>query len=152
MSRTPYGLAPAEKLPIDWSLVVWLGVSDVAYMMVHWWDTELRQHYELPILQHYHHSLQRRGVENYAWEQLYIDYRLCAVQSIYVATEWCVDAREAQAMRWVWLPQLQKALQAYVDLQCERLWVPVVRGDFLGKVLIAGVVFPREREKICIQP
>jgi len=111
-----------DRQPFDWSLLVWLGVSDVAYMMVHWWDTDLRRHYELPILRHYHHSLQRLGVESYSWEQLCLDYRLCAVQSIYVATEWCVDEREAQSMRWVWLPQLQKALQAYVDLHCDGLW------------------------------
>lgn len=111
-----------DRQPFDWSLVVWLGVSDVAYMMVHWWDTELRRQYEMPILRHYHSSLQRQGVENYSWEQLFWDYRLCAVQSIYVATEWCSDASATHKMRWVWLPQLQKALQAYADLHCDRLW------------------------------
>lgn len=53
-------------------------------MMMHWWETELRQQWEFPILREYH-ALIRYGVSGYEWEQLLNDYKLAAVQSIYVA-------------------------------------------------------------------
>ena len=81
-----------DRQPFDWSLTTWLGVSDVAYMMVHWWDTTLRRRWERPILHHYHDALTRRGVSGYPWEQLERDYRLCAAQSVYVAVEWLETA------------------------------------------------------------
>jgi hypothetical protein len=44
------------------------------------------------------------------------------VQSLYVAAAWCADERDRAAMRWVWLPQLKKALAAFTDLGCAELW------------------------------
>lgn len=111
-----------DRQPFDWSLTTWLGVADVAYLMVHWWDTELRRRFELPTLRHYHEGLLRGGVGDYPWPQLVRDYKLCAVQSIYVAVEWCVSEEDRDGMRWVWLPQLEKAMAAFVDLGCADLW------------------------------
>ncbi len=51
-----------DRQPFDWSLTTWLGASDIAYMIVHRWDTELRRELELPVLRHYHAALERRGV------------------------------------------------------------------------------------------
>ncbi len=112
-----------DRQPFEWSLTTWLGVSDVAYMMVHWWDTDLRRQWELPILRQYHQSLMQYGVAGYTWEQLVRDYKLTAVQSIYVATEWSVLEEDRTTMQWVWLPQLHKAMAAFFDLDCETLWV-----------------------------
>lgn len=39
-----------DRQPFDWSLTVWLGVSDLAYAIVHWWPTEQRRAYEAPRL------------------------------------------------------------------------------------------------------
>jgi hypothetical protein len=39
-----------DRQPFDWSLTTWLGVGDIAYVMVHWWESELRREWELPIL------------------------------------------------------------------------------------------------------
>ena len=111
-----------DRQPFDWSLTVWLAVSDLAYMMVHWWDTDLRRQWERPILQHYHGQLTRRGIGGYSWEQLLLDYRLAAVQSVYVAVEWCVLESDRTKMRWLWEPQLQKAMTAFFDLRCADLW------------------------------
>jgi thiamine kinase-like enzyme len=105
-----------DRQPFDWSLTTWLGVNDIAYMIVHWWPTELRRQWEFLILRAYHTSLDQRGVRGYSWERLVDDYRLTAVQSLYVATEWCVLEADRTSMRWVWFPQLQKALAAYFDL------------------------------------
>ena len=111
-----------DRQPFDWSLTTWLGVSDVAYMMVHWWETERRRKLEIPVLKAYHTSLLRSGVTGYGWGELLGDYRLCAIQSLYVATEWCVAEEDRAKMKWVWLPQLKKAMAAYFDLRCDTLW------------------------------
>ena len=107
-----------DRQPFDWSLTVWLGVADVAYLMVHWWPTDLRRRLEMGVLQRYHDGLLRRGVAAYPWDRLVSDYRLCAVQSIYVAVEWCVLEEDRTTMRWVWLPQLKRSLAAFTDLGC----------------------------------
>jgi hypothetical protein len=111
-----------DRQPFDWSLTAWLGVSDLAYMMVHWWDSELRRAWELPILRHYHQQLMRRDIVGYTWDQLLRDYRLAAVQSVYVAVEWCVLEEDRTAKRWIWEPKLQKAMTAFFDLRCADLW------------------------------
>jgi thiamine kinase-like enzyme len=110
-----------DRQPFDWSLTIWLGVSDLAYMMVHWWESEIRREWEKPLVEHYQRQLTGLGVRNYTFEQCWRDYRLCAMQSLYVASAWCVDAAERQAYRWVWLPQLRKTMAACIDLQCMEL-------------------------------
>lgn len=108
-----------DRQPFDWSLTCWLGVSDLAYMMVHWWHPERRRMLEKPLLQRYLNKLHELGIRDYSWEQLWDDYRLCAMQSFYVAVEWC---RENPAeMAWIWYPQLQNTLTAFDDLACVEL-------------------------------
>jgi thiamine kinase-like enzyme len=110
-----------DRQPFEWSLTTWLGVSDLSYMMVHWWETDLRRKWEWSILRQYHESLSSHGVSGYSWEQLVFDYKLCAIQSIYVATAWCVEEEDRVKMKWVWLPQLQLSMAAYFDLHCDEL-------------------------------
>lgn len=110
-----------DRQPFDWSLTTWYGVADLAYAMVHWWPIELRRLCEQPVLRRYHMELHKRGVEGYAWEQLWNDYRLMAMLSLYVAVEWCVLPEDRERMRWVWFPKLEKALTAFNDLQCGEL-------------------------------
>lgn len=74
------------------------------------------------MLRHYWQSLQQRGITGYSWEQLSYDYKLAAVQSIYVAVAWCVDEQDRTKMSWVWRPQLEKAMTAFFDLDCASLW------------------------------
>jgi hypothetical protein len=64
----------------------------------------------------------RRGVTDYSWSQLVTDYKLCAVQSVYVATEWCSVPEDVKRMRWLWEKQLERALTAFFDLECSSLW------------------------------
>ena len=107
-----------DRQLFPWSLSVWAGVSDLAYMMVHWWDTAVRRQLEGPLLKRYHEQLEHRGVRDYSFTKVWSDYRLSAMQSLYVAAGWCVDEKERQAYRWVWWPQLQKTLAACDDLDC----------------------------------
>lgn len=110
-----------DRQPFNWSLTSWLGVYDLAYAVVLDWDTELRRKHETSILQRYHETLLRNGVEGYSWQRLWDDYRLCAAMGVYIAVEYC---RGGINKRWqsYWLPMLQWALTACDDLQCSELW------------------------------
>jgi thiamine kinase-like enzyme len=111
-----------DRQPFRWSLTTWLAVSDIAYMMVHWWDINDRRSLEDSVLREYHRHLVQRGVTDYNWVQLVHDYRLCAVQSLYVPILRCVLKESCEKMKWVWWPQLQKAMTAFFDLRCSELW------------------------------
>ena len=110
-----------DRQPFDWSLTTWLGVYDLAYIIGLDWEVETRRHLELPVLRHYHHCLLQHGVENYVWEQLFDDYRLCAAMGVYIATEYCRSAVGARLVT-IWLPMLKRALIACDDLECDALW------------------------------
>jgi hypothetical protein len=109
-----------DRQPFDWSLTTWLGVYDLAYAIVLDWDVEARRRWEQPILRHYHETLLRRGVQNYSWEQLWDDYRLCVAMGVYIAVEYCRGGINEE-MQWVWLSMLQRALTAVDDLDVLQL-------------------------------
>jgi hypothetical protein len=115
------GIYLIDHQPFDWSLTIWLGVSDVAYWMVHWWDSEMRRQWERPLLEHYHQQLCLLGIHDYTFHQLWDDYRLCAMQSLYVATSWCVNPTERKEAKGLWWSQLQKTMAACIDLKCIEL-------------------------------
>lgn len=110
-----------DRQPFDWSLTTWLGVYDLAYAMILYWDVETRRRLELPVLEQYHDLLAENGVQGYSWDRLWDDYRLSAAMGVYVATEWC---RGGVNERWteVWLTMLQRSLTAIDDLDCSQLW------------------------------
>ncbi len=110
-----------DRQPFNWSLTTWLGVYDIAYAIVLDWEVETRRQCEIPILKRYHEQLIKNGVTNYAWQQLYNDYRLCAAMCVYIATEYC---RGGINERWVhvWLQMLKNALTTCDDLECNKLW------------------------------
>lgn len=110
-----------DRQPFDWSLTTWLGVYDVTYALVLDWDTETRRQWEMPVLQHYHATLLQHGVQNYAWEQLLDDYRLCVAMGVYIATEYCRGGVIDRLTQY-WLPMLQRSLTACDDLDCQALW------------------------------
>lgn len=109
-----------DRQPFDWSLTTWLGVYDLSCAIVHRWEPALRRRWEQPILRHYLACLHARGIDDYTWDQLYADYRLCAAMSVYVAVEWCRGGLN-QETRPYWLPMLQKAMTALDDLECALL-------------------------------
>lgn len=104
-----------DRQPFNWSLTTWLGVYDLAYVMVLDWEPENRRRFEIPVLRHYHQNLLQNGVADYSWERLYNDYRLCAAMGVYIATEYCRGGVN-QDLVPVWLPMLQRALTACDDL------------------------------------
>jgi thiamine kinase-like enzyme len=110
-----------DRQPFDWSLTTWLGAYDLSYAIVHWWETETRRNFEQAMLRRYHECLVAQGVDDYSFDQLYADYRLAAVMSVYVATEWCRRGIREDLVKY-WRPMLHKSMQAFDDLECRALW------------------------------
>lgn len=111
-----------DRQPFDWSLQVWLGVSDLAYLTCCFWPVEARRSFESLLVRCYVDALARRGVEDYGVERAWSDYRLCAVQALCVAVQWCIEEADRQRMRWLWMVQLDRAFSAFRDLRCDELW------------------------------
>ncbi len=105
-----------DRQPFDWSLTTWLAVSDLAYAMVLWWEPALRREHEVEVLKTYYASLLAKGLTGYSWEQLWRDYRLCAMQCIYIPFEWCLLESDRKNMDWVWKPEFRRVLAAVQDL------------------------------------
>ncbi len=108
-----------DRQPFDWSLTCWLGVSDLTYMMVHWWYPKFRERVEESVLRTYHEELLAQGVTDYTWSQLWDDYRLCAIQSLYVSLAWCsnrVGDVDVEKTSWIWYPKVVFTLDAIQHL------------------------------------
>lgn len=110
-----------DRQPFNWSLTTWLGVYDLVYAMILYWEVATRRELEMPVLRAYHSELIRRGVRDYSWEHLLHDYRLCIPMGVYVATEYCRGGINEKWV-WHWLPMLQRSLAACDDLACSELW------------------------------
>jgi hypothetical protein len=107
-----------DRQPFTWSLTTWLGVSDLSYSMVQYWDVEVRRELEMSVLHEYHRQLLANGVIGYDWDRLFSDYKLCAVQAVYTVAQWCIKAEDRERMRWLWRLELERAMQAFFDLGC----------------------------------
>jgi hypothetical protein len=107
-----------DRQPFTWSLTTWLGVSDLSYLMVQYWDTRLRRELEMSVLHAYHRQLIAHGVTSYDWDQLITDYKLCVVQAVYTVAEWCIKEEDRERMRWLWRLELGRAVNAFFDLGC----------------------------------
>jgi hypothetical protein len=89
----------SDSRSFTWSLTTWLGVSDLSYLMVQYWSTDLRRDLELPVLRQYHRQLLANGVTGYDWDQLIADYKPCAVQAASTVAEWCIKVEDRERMR-----------------------------------------------------
>jgi hypothetical protein len=109
-----------DRQPFNWSLTSWLGVYDLAYAIVLYWDVDIRRTLEMPVLRHYYKCLIKWGITGYTWQQLWDDYRLCVMMGAYVATEWCRTELRMDTQQY-WMPMLQRTLTAVDDLHCTEL-------------------------------
>jgi len=109
-----------DRQPFDWSLTTWLGVYDVAFATVLYWNPEARRRLEETMLRRYHDVLEAHGVTNYSRRKLNDDYRLSILSCVAVATEWC-RGRPNASKKHIWMPMLRKALVAVDDLHCRDL-------------------------------
>jgi hypothetical protein len=110
-----------DRQPFEWSLTTWLGVSDLAYMLVLWLEPELRRKIEVEVVETYYASLRANGVTGYSREQLWQDYRLSVMQCLYIPFEWCILEEDRRKMHWLWSMEFQRVLTATRDLNCQEL-------------------------------
>ena len=110
-----------DRQPFDWSLTTWLAASDLAYMIIPWWEETSRRELEMPVLTEYHAELVRRGVTEYPWDAFLADYRLCIFETVDTAVEWCGTEDDLRDKKWVWYPELQRAMAAFDDWRCSEL-------------------------------
>lgn len=111
------GTAAIPKL-IDWDgWHIGVGVWDLAYMMALQWDRDVRQRFEIPLLDHYHAALVACGVQSYTRGDLQDDYRLAVL--LHLRTPVARFARKMSA--YVWWPQMTRIQHAVEDLRCLEL-------------------------------
>lgn len=103
---------------IDWQL--WhpdVGARDLAFMIALHWDPAVRQELELPLLRLYYQELVRAGLDDYTFDDLWLDYRRCAVRNL----TFPIILWSRGSPREAWRYRLDCALAAYRDLGCEEL-------------------------------
>lgn len=105
---------------VDWQQWgVSAGPHDVAYMIALFWYPERRQRMERDLLRRYHRRLLEGGVTGYGWDDCWRDYRLFAIRNLLVPL-WAWVYGHWGFHRWM---QVEKAMLAFQDLECEELLV-----------------------------
>ena len=105
---------------IDWqSPVIDIGGYDLANLCATFWTTEQRREAqrERKILQHYHTTLQARGVTHYTWEDLIADYQTGLIYWLLVP----VQDRYDGSSRDYWWPKMQCLVAAFREWRCTEL-------------------------------
>ena len=109
-----------EGMPylIDWQ--VWhldVGARDLAFMIGLHWDRDVRQELELPLLHSYHEGLMKAGISSYSFDDLFLDYRRCAVRNLTFPILFWSRGMPRES----WRHRLDCALAAYRDLGAAEL-------------------------------
>lgn len=110
-----------DRQPFDWSLMHWIGPSDLAYALVLWWEPALWQQWLPDILHTYHAEVLQHGIDSYTLQDARFDFRLGVAQCLTVPLAWCVDEAARETMKWVWLRELKHVMTAVTDLDIWQL-------------------------------
>ena len=78
-------------------------------------NTNLRRSCERQVLEHYLTALREGGVMDYDWSDLWRDYRLSALQNLFVPLG---NRRQS----WAW-DQMERAVLAFEDMACDELLI-----------------------------
>jgi hypothetical protein len=103
---------------IDWQL--WhldLGVRDLAFLVALHWFPDRRHTLEEPLLRYYHRALQANHIDNYPFDELWLDYRRCVVRNLTIPIIFWSRGMKPEG----WWHRLECSLAAYADLECEDL-------------------------------
>lgn len=93
------------------------GTDDLAYMIGLHWYPERRKRFEEPLLRSYHETLLEHGVENYAWEDCWDDYRHSAIMNLFIPVwQWAKGISQI-----VWWSHLERSFLTFEDLNCKEL-------------------------------
>jgi hypothetical protein len=85
-------------------------------MALHWYPSRRRE-LETPLLRRYHEALLAHGIANYPFDDLWLDYRRCAIRNLTIPIILWSRGMKPQA----WWHRLECALSAYRDLECDEL-------------------------------
>jgi aminoglycoside/choline kinase family phosphotransferase len=109
----------------DWqSCAAGSAARDLAYMLPRHWHPEPRRDLLDHLLARYHHTILRCGVTDYAWDQLWEDFRLAAARHMVApATNWYRWGRsDARPMPPAERAQrLERFLVPFDALRCQEL-------------------------------
>lgn len=103
---------------LDWQF--WhptIGGTDLAFMIATEWEIAARRERERPVLRRYYEGLLERGVQGYAWDACWDDYRLSVILVSLFIPVW----------RWSvfhWDPDfaaLERGMTAFNELKCADL-------------------------------
>lgn len=107
-----------EAFVIDWQLWhVDVGARDLAFLIALHWYPSTRRELEQSLLRLYHEVLLTQGVENYSFEELWLDYRRGAVRNLTMPIIFWNQGMSLER----WWSRLECALASYRDLDCEEL-------------------------------
>jgi hypothetical protein len=105
-------------LLIDWQLWhVDVGARDLAFFIALHWYPSRRRELERPLIRYYHDCLLEHGVKNYSFDELWLDYRRCAVRNLTIPILFWSRGMNPEG----WWHRLECALASYRDLQCDEL-------------------------------
>lgn len=103
---------------IDWDFWnVNIGSKDLGHAIALHWYPERRRLMESDLIRRYHDELQKHGVENYDWENCWYDYRLSAIDNLFMPI-WQWSAKLSPS---IWWDKLEKVFLAFQDLECAEL-------------------------------
>lgn len=103
---------------IDWQLWhVDLGVRDLAFLVALHWFPERRRTFEQPLLRYYHRALQANHIDDYSFDELWLDYRRCVVRNLTIPILFWSRGMKPEG----WWHRLECSLAAYAELECEEL-------------------------------
>ena len=109
------GTSGVPKL-VDWDgWHVGVAAWDLAYMMALQWDRDIRQRFEMKLLDRYHAALAAAGVAGYSRQALQDDYRFAVL--LHLRTP--LARFQSNMSAYVWWPQLTRVRQAVEDLRCQ---------------------------------
>jgi hypothetical protein len=103
---------------IDWQLWhVDVGARDLAFLMALHWYPSRRRELERPLVRYYYEGLLAQGRKDYAFDELWLDYRRSAVRNLTIPILFWSRGMKPEG----WWHRLECALAAYRDLACDEL-------------------------------
>ena len=103
---------------IDWQLWhVDVAARDLAFLMALHWYPSRRRELERPLVRYYYEGLLAQGREDYAFDELWLDYRRSVVRNLTIPIIFWSRGMKPEG----WWPRLECALAAYRDLACDEL-------------------------------
>lgn len=109
----------APAILIDWECWdIEPGTHDLAALMALHWFADMRRDLERPLLERYHRGLQAAGVDDYAWDTCWNDYRFSVSERVLSPLYQWNRGRPVTS----WWPNLVRITTAYHELECAELF------------------------------